>query len=158
NQGTLRTSIANAFNSLGGMTVAAGATFDLNNFNQSVGSLSGGGTVALGSAALTAGGNNSSTLFRGVINGTGSRVQVGAGTLVLTGANAYSGGTVVNGGTLMGTTASVQGNIVNNAQVLFSQNASGSYTGTMSGTGKLAYVGTGTLSLNAGNSYAGGTS
>ena len=37
------------------------------------------------------------------------------GTTLLTGTNSYSGGTTVAGGTLQGTTASLQGNILNNA-------------------------------------------
>jgi autotransporter-associated beta strand protein len=158
NQGILRTSIANAFYSLGGMTVNAGATLDLNNFNQTVGSLGGGGTVTLGNGTLTTGGNNASTLFSGSMTGTGSLVKVGSGIFALTGTNSYTGGTIVSGGTLLGNTASLQGNIANNSLVVFAQNTNGTFAGTMTGTGSLASIGSGTLSLNAGNSYSGGTS
>ena len=156
-QGTLRTSIANAFSALGGMSVASGATFDLNGLSQTVGSLSGAGNVTLGNATLATGGNGSSSLFSGVISGGGSLVKNGAGTLVLTGANAYTGGTTVNLGTLVGNSTSLQGNIANNALVVFSQNTTGAYTGKMSGTGVLGFTGGGTLALNAGNTYTGGT-
>jgi fibronectin-binding autotransporter adhesin len=156
-QGTLRTSIANAFNAFGGMNVASGATFDLNGFSQTVGSLSGAGNVTLGNATLAAGGNGNSTLFSGVISGPGSLVKNGAGTLVLTGANAYTGGTTVTLGTLVGNSTSLQGDIANNALVVFSQNSNGAYTGKMSGIGILGFTGGGTLALNAGNTYTGGT-
>ncbi len=52
---------------------------------------------------LTAGGNNSSTVFSGVIqDGAGETAftKTGTGTLTLSGASSYSGDTSVNGGTL----------------------------------------------------------
>jgi autotransporter-associated beta strand protein len=156
-QGTLRTSIANAFNALGAMNVASGATLDLNGLSQTIGSLSGAGSVTMGNATLATGGNGNSTLFSGVISGAGSLAKNGGGTLVLTGANAYTGGTTVSGGALVGSSTSLRGDIANNALVVFSQNTNGAYTGKMSGTGILGFTGAGTLTLNAGNTYTGGT-
>jgi autotransporter-associated beta strand protein len=97
------------------VTIASGATFDLNNFSATIGSLSGAGNVTLGSGAgatLTVGGNNSSTTFSGVISGNGAPGvpptlvpvtglnKTGTGTLTLTGANTYTGTTTISGGTL----------------------------------------------------------
>lgn len=69
-----------------------------------VGSLMGdGGTVYLGGRQFTVGGRNFSTTFDGVITDSGeggSLVKVGTGTLTLTGANSYSGGTTIRGGAL----------------------------------------------------------
>ena len=45
------------------MTVAGGATFDLNNFAETVGSIAGAGNITLGSGTLTAGGNGASTTY-----------------------------------------------------------------------------------------------
>jgi fibronectin-binding autotransporter adhesin len=80
-----------------------GGKLDLNNYNNSIGALSGDepdARVLLGSATLTVGAKNVSTTFLGVITGTGGLVKTGTGTLALTGANTYTGGTVVNAGVL----------------------------------------------------------
>jgi autotransporter-associated beta strand protein/T5SS/PEP-CTERM-associated repeat protein len=82
------------------LTVNTGGTLDLNGFNQTVGSLAGAGNVTLGAGTLTTGGDNTSTTFSGVISGAGGLTKIGAGTLVLTGTNPYSGATAVNGGKL----------------------------------------------------------
>jgi autotransporter-associated beta strand protein len=85
------------------LVVSNSAALDLNGISQAVGSLSGAGSVANGSAAwstLTVGNDNTSTLFAGVISGSNALVKVGGGTLMLSGANTYSGSTFVGGGTL----------------------------------------------------------
>ena len=38
--------------------------------------------------------------FAGAISGTGSVTKLGAGTLILTGASSYAGGTTISAGTL----------------------------------------------------------
>jgi autotransporter-associated beta strand protein/T5SS/PEP-CTERM-associated repeat protein len=55
NTGTLQAGIANAFAPGSAHTIASGATLDLNNLNQTIGSLAGAGNVTLGSGTLTAG-------------------------------------------------------------------------------------------------------
>ncbi|MFZ0846570.1 MAG: autotransporter-associated beta strand repeat-containing protein, partial [Pseudolabrys sp.] len=86
-------------------TVTLYSILNLGGFNQSIGSLAGAGTVTNNgsNAALTEGGDNSSTTFSGVIeNGTGTTalVKVGSGTTILSGANTYTGGTTVSAGSL----------------------------------------------------------
>lgn len=100
--GTLQAGAANVFPSAAGVTVSSG-TLALNNFTQTIGSLAGAGTVSLGTATLTAGGNNSSTTFSGAISGTGALTKSGTGTLLLTGVNTFTGTTTVDNGTLGGT-------------------------------------------------------
>ena len=56
--------------------------------------------MTLGSATLTTGNDNTSTIFSGTISGTGGLTKVGSGMLLLAGANSYAGPTNVNAGIL----------------------------------------------------------
>jgi autotransporter-associated beta strand protein len=71
--------------------------------------------------------------------------------------NDYTGGTTVSGGTLIGTTSSLQGSIVNNAAVVFDQGFDGTYVGSMSGSGGLTTLGIGAVTLGGVNTYTGAT-
>ena len=65
-----------------------------------IGSLEGDGLVLLDVHSLTIGTNNLSTLFSGVIQDSGGVTKTGTGTLTLSGANTYTGGTAIDGGFL----------------------------------------------------------
>nr|WP_249146338.1 autotransporter outer membrane beta-barrel domain-containing protein [Bradyrhizobium diazoefficiens] len=74
-------------------------------YKLTVGSIAGDGTFDIGHNQLTVGGNNFSTVVDGLIRdggfgANGSLVKVGAGTLTLTGANTYAGGTTISDGIL----------------------------------------------------------
>ncbi|HEU0209793.1 MAG TPA: autotransporter-associated beta strand repeat-containing protein [Candidatus Udaeobacter sp.] len=73
-----------------------------------IGSLEGDSTgeVHLGSRHLTVGGNGLSATFNGVVGGGGFLIKTGNEKLILAGANTYTGGTTVTGGTLLGQAAS----------------------------------------------------
>lgn len=123
-----------------------------------------GGALTLGNAATTikvgdgtASGAAMTATIQSVLTGTGGLVKDDMGTLVLKGANNYTGGTTVKAGVLQGDTTSLQGDIVNNARVTFDQPTNGTYAGTMSGTGSLRKIGGGELLMTALNSYSGGT-
>nr|WP_222533414.1 Ig-like domain-containing protein [Azospirillum sp. 412522] len=81
------------------VTVASGATLNLSGA-ETIGSLTGTGAITLGGNTLTAGGDNTSTSFDGIISGTGGLAKAGTGTLTLTGTNSYTGTTTVSAGTL----------------------------------------------------------
>ncbi|MDD4869536.1 MAG: DUF2341 domain-containing protein [Kiritimatiellae bacterium] len=90
----------NSANTMGGSSlVNLAGTLDLNDNNDTIGSLSGAGSVMLGSGTLAVSGSVS-TVFSGVFSETGGLTKKGTGTLTLSGNNAYSGPTMVSGGTL----------------------------------------------------------
>ncbi|MCL2004711.1 MAG: autotransporter domain-containing protein [Planctomycetaceae bacterium] len=97
------------------------------------------------------------TLTKDIANTTGGIAKTGTGTLILSGTNTYTGGTTVNAGSLIGNTNSLQGDIRNDATVVFNQNMAGTYSGMMTGDGSLIKDGTGDLTLSGANTYTGGT-
>src|SRR6202008_656498 len=58
-------------------------------------------------------------LFEGAISGRGGVIKQGEGLLTLSGRHSYTGGTMVSGGTLAGTTNSLQGAIVAGSALRF---------------------------------------
>ena len=85
------------------ITLNGNAKLDITPHNPpgvTIGSLAGAGSILLGGNTLTIGSNNQSTTFSGVTQGTGGMSKTGTGTLTLSGANSYSGGTTVSAGVL----------------------------------------------------------
>ena len=80
----------------GTTTIARGATINLSGTTQTFANLMGAGTLSnIGDLTVGAG------TFSGVISGTGgSLVKNSPGTLTLSGANTYTGGTTLDSGTL----------------------------------------------------------
>jgi len=161
NGGGLVAGAANAFSPNSVVTVASGATFNLNGNNNTVSSLTGptGGSVSLGAGTLTIASGGGLT-YSGAISGIGG-VTLTAGTFTLAGANNYSGATTVNGGILTAGSTSAFG--LNSAVTVASggtlsvstfNNTIGSLTGAAGGTVNL---GTATLTVanGSGLTYAG---
>jgi autotransporter-associated beta strand protein len=157
--GTLALGVANALSNATAVTVDT--TLNVNGFNQEIGSLAGSGNVNLGAAAFTTGTNNASTIFSGVIADGGSLIKSGTGTMTLTGANTYTGGTTINTGILQigngGATGSIAGDVANNATLAFNRSDTLTLGGVISGAGALQQNGTGTLVLTGANTYTGTT-
>jgi len=113
------------------------------------GSIEGSGLVYLGANNLTVGSNNLNTTFSGVIQDGGSLGKIGTGTLTLSNASGYTGGTTITKGTLLVANIFNSGTGTGAVQV---------NKGTLGGTGIITgavTVGTGTTSgaiLLAGNS------
>ncbi len=83
--GTLQAGATNVFASTSPFTIHAGGVLDLNNFDQTLASVSGAGSITLGSATLTTGGDNTNTNYSGGISGTGGLTKNGTGTFTLSG-------------------------------------------------------------------------
>ncbi|WP_456015062.1 autotransporter-associated beta strand repeat-containing protein [Methylorubrum populi] len=95
------------------------------------------------------------------LTGTAGLEKSDLGTLILTGANSYAGGTAIKAGTLQigdgGTAGSISGNVANDGTLAFNRSDATRFDGAITGTGKLVQAGTGTTVLAGTNSYSGGT-
>ena len=142
----------------GGTTISAGA-LQVGN-GGTAGSL-GSGTVT-NNAALVFNRSDTNTLSVPV-NGTGSLRQSGAGTLVITSSNNYSGTTTIDAGTTLqlgdgGTTGNLgsTGGVTDNGTLTYNRTNAHTLNAVISGSGNLV-VNSGTLSLGGNNSYTGTT-
>ena len=100
------------------VTVESGASFNVDASN-TVGSITGAGTIDIADKeVLTVGGDNSSTIFSGIIQsedgtGTGAITKVGTGSLTLSGNNNFGGAVNVNAGSLIVSSNNALGNTTN---------------------------------------------
>ncbi|EBW6411379.1 hypothetical protein DPZ45_24310, partial [Salmonella enterica subsp. enterica serovar Agona] len=78
-------------------------------------------------------------------------------TLTLSGANSYTGGTTISGGTLVASNVEAlgTGDITDNATLEL--NAGGDFANNIGGTGSVVKSGDKTLTLSGSNTYTGGT-
>ncbi|HCI7689638.1 TPA: autotransporter outer membrane beta-barrel domain-containing protein [Salmonella enterica] len=95
--------------------------------------------------------------FANNIGGTGSVVKSGDKTLTLSGANSYTGGTTISGGTLVANNVEAlgTGDVTNNATLEL--NTGGTFDNAISGSGQVVKSGDKTLTLSGANSYSGAT-
>ena len=159
--GVLR--VATLANSNNNSSIGSGTTIVLTNggvldytggdvsINRGISLASGTGGIGVSNAATT-------LTVSTVISNSGSLIKTGLGTLTLSGANTYNGGTLVSAGALSGSTTSLRGAITNNGTVIFSQSTNGTYAGVLSGAGGgLTKSGTGTVTMTAANTFSGPT-
>ena len=143
----------------------SGVKLDINGTNETIGSLSGGGTtggnITLGTGQLTVQQIDNNT-YSGIISDTGnvgSVVKSSSGALTLTGANTYGGGTTVNGGLLLVNNISGSGTGTGSVTVGSSGSLGGAGTigGNLINSGIVAPGSSGssigTLTISGGSSY-----
>ena len=89
------------------------------------------------------------------LTGTSGLLYNALGTLILGGHNSYTGGTRVDGGTLIGDTRSIRGNLDNGGHVVFDQAFDATFEGNVSGLastwGLMTKRGAGDLTLGRGS-------
>ncbi|WMQ45116.1 autotransporter outer membrane beta-barrel domain-containing protein [Salmonella enterica] len=95
--------------------------------------------------------------FTNNISGSGQVVKSGDDTLTLSGSNTYTGGTLINGGTLVASNVEAlgTGDVTDNATLAL--NTGGTFDNAISGSGQVVKSGDETLTLSGTNSYTGGT-
>ncbi|MGD0261605.1 MAG: autotransporter-associated beta strand repeat-containing protein [Verrucomicrobiota bacterium] len=163
---------ANFAGTAGTVTMAAGVTADGLTFTTAGYTLSGSSTLTLGGTTPTITVPAGNTTIGCPLAGTSPVTVSGPGTLILSGANTYSGPTTISAGTLTiagsgclgvtATTTNYAANITNNGTFIYNSSAPQALSGTISGSGTLTVngngvTGQGKLNLNAANTYTGQT-
>ncbi|EBU0040717.1 AIDA autotransporter-like protein ShdA, partial [Salmonella enterica] len=157
----------NAIGGSGNVVKSGADTLTLSGSNSYTGgtTISGGTLVASNVEALGTGDvTNNATLelntggdFINNIGGTGRVEKSGDDTLTLSGSNTYTGGTLINGGTLVASNVEAlgTGDVTDNATLAL--NTGGTFDNAISGSGQVVKSGDETLTLSGTNSYTGGT-
>ena len=161
--------------SSGGLTFSGGAL-------QTVSTMTSARAVALNSTATIQPDANTTLTLSGPLTGSGGVAMTGDGTLSLSASNTYTGGTALTGGTLVvsndrnlgassgpltfsgGALQTVSTMTTDRAVALNSlamiqpdANTTLKLSGLLSGSGGIAMLGDGTLSLSGNNTFSGGT-
>ncbi|EHP6745973.1 autotransporter-associated beta strand repeat-containing protein, partial [Salmonella enterica] len=100
---------------------------------------------------------NTGGTFDNAISGSGQVVKSGDDVLTLSGANSYSGGTLISDGTLVASNVEAlgTGDVTDNATLEL--NTGGTFDNVISGSGQVVKSGDDTLTLSGSNTYTGGT-
>jgi fibronectin-binding autotransporter adhesin len=153
NAGTLALGATASLAAGGVVNVASGATLDLSAGSslQSFGTLTGSGTINVGAKTLTLGDATDSTFSVAIAGAGGILSKNGTGTLTLTNASSFTGGTLINVGTLalgVGGSLASTGAVTLGAGTKFDISASGANQtiGALAGAGEVA-LGANTLTF-----------
>lgn len=155
--GTLTLTAANTY---GGATTVSGGTLQIGNGGTS-GSLA--GDVSIGSGATLSFNRSDDSTHSGRISGNGTLEKLGAGTLTLTGTDAFGGSTTISNGTLQigdgGAAGALTGtvNVGAGAVLAFNSSENFTYASSLTGGGSVRQLGSGTLTLSGNNTYTGTT-
>ncbi|EAO9717296.1 autotransporter outer membrane beta-barrel domain-containing protein [Salmonella enterica] len=142
------TLILNAENTYTGGTTISGGTLVATNVD------------ALGSGDVTDDATlelNTGGTFDNAISGSGQVVKSGDDVLTLSGANSYSGGTLISDGTLVASNVEALGTGDVTDDAVLELNTGGDFDNAISGSGQVVKSGDETLTLSGSNTYTGGT-
>lgn len=109
----------------------------------------------------TAGASHNATIAS-ELTGNSRLVKDDLGTLILTGANSYTGGTIIANGTLQigngGTVGAIVGDVADNGTLVFNRSNALVFSGRLSGSGSIRQIGSGRTELTGNSSgFAGVT-
>jgi autotransporter-associated beta strand protein len=179
--GANSTTVSGAISGAGAITQNGTGTLTLSATNTytgdttiGAGSLQITGSGSLGTGASYSGNISNSGTFSlntttdqtlaGILSGNGALVKSNTNTVILSGANTFTGNTTINAGTLRvngtGTlgNATYAGTIANNGTLFFNTSTNQTLSGAISGSGALTQNGTSALTLNgSASSYTGAT-
>lgn len=148
------TAILTAANTYAGGTTIAAGTLQLGD-----GGTAGGIVGDIVDNGVLAVNRSNEAALNGAISGTGALQQNGGGTTILAGDNTFTGGTTIAAGTLQlgagGASGSVVGGIIDNGTLAFNRSDVFVMDNTISGSGGLAQLGSGTTVLTGQNTLAG---
>jgi fibronectin-binding autotransporter adhesin len=152
------TTILTGNSSYSGSTLISAGTLQVGSGGTS-GSL---GTGAVSNDSVLAFNRSDTLTVANNITGTGSLIQSGSGTTILTGTNKYDGTTTISSGALQvgngGTTGTLgTGDVDNAGSLIFNRSDSVTVSNLITGAGSLTKSGSGTLTIVADNTYSGGT-
>ncbi|MGL4858691.1 MAG: beta strand repeat-containing protein, partial [Enterobacteriaceae bacterium] len=142
----------------GDTTIGALSTLQIGN-GGTTGSLQAGNIINSNSLIFNVGAN---VTYAGVISGTGTLLQSGNASLILTANETYTGDTIIASGTLQvgnggNSGGLLSGNIIDNSRLVFNVDGNTTFSGVISGNGTLLQEGTGTTFLTGNETYTGDT-
>jgi fibronectin-binding autotransporter adhesin len=163
--GILLSGVANSFSPNSAYTVNGSGILRLNGLANAIGSLAGSGTVqnnhATTAVTLTVGSDNTNSNFSGVLQNGGAAAlaltKVGTGTQTLSGSIGYTGATIVSGGMLNVSAASLA---TNTSSITVSNTVGNATLNVLPGgavTGTILTVGTGGVGSVGAVNVKGGT-
>ena len=146
---------------VGGITIDSGGILQIGDGSTSSGSLF--GNITDNGTLVTAPTTTTMLSLGGNISGSGALEQDGPGTTVLTGAESFSGGVNVSGGTLeFGAGSSFSGAgtffLGTNGTLAFANSTPFTLGNTITGSGQLSVMGSAPLILTGSDDYSGATS
>ncbi|MEM7791552.1 MAG: autotransporter-associated beta strand repeat-containing protein [Verrucomicrobiota bacterium] len=143
----------------GGTTISAG-TLDLGSSGSITDSITNNGNLSFNRDSA---GIDFSDILANDINGAGTLTKGGTKTLILTGANTFTGSTFLNAGGIQIGNGGTQGSLAGDVQAAsgtslsFNRSDTVTYGGIISGSGGVIQSGTGTTAFTNDHTYTGGT-